>query len=46
MFEWIGIGLMIAIGFYVAPMVIMLVVGIVAVIVAGIKEIFTGSDRR
>lgn len=32
MFEWIGIGIAIAIGFYVAPFVVAFVVGILSVL--------------
>lgn len=40
--EWIGIGLMVAIGFYLAPVVIMAVVGVVGGLLIGICKLFGG----
>lgn len=42
MMEWLGIGIMLAIGFYLAPVVITLVVGIVGAVGIGICKLFGG----
>lgn len=40
--EWIGIGIMVAIGFYIAPFVITSCIAIVGVIGIGICKLFGG----
>jgi hypothetical protein len=39
--EYIGIGILIAIGFYLAPLIITVVGSLLLIIVAGIASIFT-----
>lgn len=41
--EYIGIGLMLAIGFYLAPVVITALFGLVAIIGAGVASLFGGG---
>ena len=38
--EWIGIGILLAIGFYLAPMIVMLVLSIVAIVISIITAPF------
>lgn len=37
--EWIFIGIAIAIGFYFAPFIVAFFVGLIAVVIVGIKEV-------
>ncbi len=40
--EWIGVGIAIAIGFYLAPVVVMFVLGALAIVGVGVCRFFGG----
>jgi hypothetical protein len=44
--EWIGIGIMLAIGFYLAPVVVMIVISLISLPFVIIGNIFKNIFRR